>query len=88
MDTQSHVELTRLHCEHLRTLIDHVLSELTMIERSLATNGNPASTLVVTQLQAVEKQSAHLVTETVRLQRFVQSLILESPDGPSAVGEL
>ena len=88
MTSQSHVELTRLHCERLRTLIDQVISELTTIERALATKENPASASVATQLQAVEKQSEHLVTETVRLQRFVQSLILESPDGSSAVGEL
>ena len=42
MDIQSHVELTCLHGEHLRTLIDHILRELTMIERTLATKGNPA----------------------------------------------
>jgi hypothetical protein len=87
MDTQSHVELTRLHCEHLRTLIDHVLHELTTIERALATKGNPASPSVALQLQAVEQQSEHIATETLRLQKFVQALILESTAAAEAAGE-
>ena len=80
MTSQSHVELTRLHCDHLRTLIDHVISELATIERSLSANGNSASVNVAAQMQAVEKQSEHIVTETLRLQKFVQALILESMD--------
>jgi len=87
MDTQSHVELTRLHCEHLRTLIDHVIRELTIIERALTPKGTPSSALVATQLKAVEKQSEHIATETVRLQRFVQSLTLESTDASKTAVE-
>ena len=87
MTSQSHVELTRLHCERLRTRIDHVISELTTIERALSANGNLASASVATQLQAVEQQSEHLVTETLRLQKFVQSLTLESMDAAEAAGE-
>jgi hypothetical protein len=74
MTSQSHVELTRLHCERLRTLIDYVISELAIIECTLSSNGNFASSSVVTQLQAVETQSEHIATETLRLQKFMQAL--------------
>ncbi len=87
MTSQSHVELTRLHCERLRTLIDHVISELATIERTLSLIGNPASSSVATQLQAVETQSEHIVTETLRLQRFVRALRLESTDASEAATE-
>ena len=80
MTSQSHVELTRLHCERLRTQIDYIISELATIARSLSANGNFASANVAAQLQVVEKQSEHIVTETLRLQKFVQALILESMD--------
>ena len=87
MISQSHVELTRLHCELLRTLIDHVISELATIERALSSKGNFASPSVATQLQAVETQSEHIVTETLRLQRFVRALRLESTDASEAALE-
>ena len=87
MTSQSHVELTRLHCERLRTLIDHIISELATVERALSSNGNFASSSVATQLQAVETQSEHIVTETLRLQRFVRALILESTDASEAALE-
>ena len=87
MTSQSHVELTRLHCERLRTLIDHVISELATIERARSSNGNLASSSVATQLQAVETQSEHIVTETLRLQRFVRALRLESTDASEAALE-
>ena len=87
MTSQSHVELTRLHCERLRTLIDHIISELATVERALSSNGNFASSSVATQLQAVETQSEHIVTETLRLQRFVRALRLESTDASEAATE-
>ena len=87
MTSQSHVELTRLHCERLRTLIDHIISELATVERALSSNGNFASSSVATQLQAVETQSGHIVTETLRLQRFVRALRLESTDASEAALE-
>ena len=87
MTSQSHVELTRLHCERLRTLIDHVISECATIERTLSSNGNFASSSVATQLQAVETQSEHIVTETLRLQKFVRALRLESMDASEAALE-
>ena len=37
MDTQFQVEILRLHCEHLRTLLDQVLGELTIVGHELAT---------------------------------------------------
>ena len=87
MTSQSHVELTRLHCERLRTLIDHIISELATVERALSSNGNFASSSVATQLQAVETQSEHIVTETLRLQKFVRALRLESTDASEAALE-
>ena len=87
MDSQSHVELTRLHCKRLRMLIDHVLIELTTIEQELTAKRKPSSALVTMQLKALEKQSEHIVTETLRLQRFVQSLTLESADASEAAVE-
>jgi hypothetical protein len=87
MTSQSHIELTRLHCERLRTLIDHVISELATIERTLSSNGNFPSSSVATQLRAVETQSEHIVTETLRLQRFVRALRLESTDASEAALE-
>ena len=87
MTSQSHVELTRLHCERLRTLIDHIISELATVERALSSNGNFASSSVATQLQALETQSEHIVTETLRLQKFVRALRLESTDASEAALE-
>ena len=87
MTSQSHVELTRLHCERLRTLIDHIISELATVERALSSNGNFASSSVATQLQALETQSEHIVTETLRLQRFVRALRLENTDASEAATE-
>ena len=42
---------------------------------------------VATQLKAVETQSEHIATETARLQKFVQSLLLESPVASKVAGE-
>jgi hypothetical protein len=81
MDTHSHVETTRLHCEHLRALIDQVISELKMLDLVLTTKGNPSSAIIAMQMNALESQSEHIVDETVRLQGFVQSLKLESTNG-------
>ena len=52
-----------------------------------APNGNPASPSVATQLQALETQSEHIVTETLRLQKFVRALRLESTDASEAALE-
>ena len=60
------------------------LSDLTSLSagelRALVTD-------LVTQLQAVETQSEHIVTETLRLQRFVRALRLESTDASEAALE-
>jgi hypothetical protein len=88
MDTQSHVETTRLHCEHLRTLIDQVIGELRMLGLVLTTTGHPSSAIIAMELSTVEKQSNYIVAETLRLQRFVQSLKLESTNASeAAVGQ-
>jgi hypothetical protein len=80
MNVQSHVEILRLHCEHLRTLIDHVLSELTTTEQVLATKEHPSFAGVALYLHGVEKQCEHIAAETVRLQGFTRSLVPQSPD--------
>ena len=80
MDIQSQVEVTRLHCDHLRTLIDQLLSEFAMLESVLATPQTPAAAASVTsQLQALTAHSAHLAAEAVRLQNFIQPFL--SPCG-------
>ena len=40
MDIQSQVEVTHLHCEYLRMLVDQLLSELLTIEKALVTPGD------------------------------------------------
>jgi len=80
MNVQSHVEILRLHYEHLRTLIDHVISELTTTEQVLATKEHPSSASVAPYLHGVEKQREHIAAETVRLQRFMRSLVPQSLD--------
>jgi cob(I)alamin adenosyltransferase len=87
MDTQFQVEVLRLHCEHLRTLLEQVISELTTIKRALATNGNSSSAIVATHLDSLEKQSTHIATEIVRLRSFMHSLGTQSTDSSEAPGE-
>src|SRR5215216_306755 len=87
MDTQSHVEVLRLHGEHLRTLLDQVIRELTTIGQNLATNGNSSSALVAPHLSGLEQQSKHLVVETHRFQEFVHALAPHSLDTAEADGE-
>ena len=79
MDVQSHVELTRLQCEHLRTLLDRVVGELTTIGQALATEEKSPSALMAPALNRVVKQREHLALETERLQSFVHSLVSQSP---------
>ena len=78
MDIQSYVETTRLHCEHLHTLIDQVISELRMLGCVLTTTGHPSSVIIAMQLSTLENQSEHIAAETLCLQGFVQSLKLET----------
>jgi cob(I)alamin adenosyltransferase len=87
MDAQSHVEILRLHCEHLRTLLDQVIRELTTIESDLATDGNHSFSIVAPHLNELEKQSAHLAAETRRLQSFMHSLRPQSTDASDTAGE-
>jgi hypothetical protein len=86
MDAQSQVEILRLHCEHLRTLLDEVIIKRTTIERALATKENSSSALVAIRLNELEKQNAHLATESVRLQSFLHSLAPLSTDASEAGG--
>jgi cob(I)alamin adenosyltransferase len=76
MDTQSQVKVTRLHCEHLRSLMDVIIIKLITIERELATDAHPPSSIISTHLNELEKQSEYIATETIRLQSFLHSLKL------------
>jgi hypothetical protein len=87
MDTQFYAEVLRLHCEHLRTLIDTVITELTTIEHSLAPEGNPSSITTATHLKGLEKQSEHLAAETLRFQSFLHSLGPPRMDASDTDGE-
>ena len=87
MDTQSHVEILRLHCEHLRTLLDQVISDLATIEHKLAMEGNHAPSLIAPHLNVLDKQSTHLATEIVCFQSFLHSLAPLSTDASEAGGE-
>jgi len=80
MNVQSHVEILRLHYEHLCTLIDHVISELTTTEQVLAIKEHPSFASVTPYVHGVEKQREHIAAETVRLQGFRRSLVPQSPD--------
>jgi len=80
MDTQFQVEVLRLHGEHLRTLLDQVISELSTIAHELAPNGNSSSPILALHLNGLEKQSEHLAVETHRFQEFVHALGPHSPD--------
>ena len=86
-NVQSHVEVLRLHCEYLHTLLDQVISELTTIEHELATDGNHSFSIVAPHLNELEKQSEHLTTETLRFQSFLNSLGPQSTDASEAAGE-
>jgi hypothetical protein len=87
MDAQFYVEVLRLHGEHLRTLIDQVITELTTFEYALALEGNPASAIEAPQLDTWEKQSEHLAAETLRLRGFLQSLRPQRTGASDATGE-
>ena len=75
MNIQSQVEVTHLHCDHLRTLIDELISEFSTLKRVLATPETPSAARVMIQLQALTAHSAHLAAEVVRLQNFIQPLL-------------
>ena len=87
MDTQSQVEVLRLHCEHLRTLLDRVILELTTMEHELATKGNPSFATIAPHMNGLEKQSEKIAVETVRLQSFLHSLEPQRTDAAETVGE-
>ena len=87
MDTQFQVEVLRLHCEHIRTLIDRVIIKLTAIERALTTKEDPSSALVEPYLNGLEKQSKYIAAEAVRLQGFLHSFGPQSRDASDAAGE-
>jgi hypothetical protein len=57
MDTPFQVEVLRLHCEHLRTLLDRVILELMIMKHELATEGNSSFATIATHLNGLEKQT-------------------------------
>src|SRR5688572_28217807 len=87
MDTQLKVEVLRLHCEHLRTLLDRVIIELTVMEHELATDGRPSFVTIAPHLTRLEKQSEKIAIETLRLQSFSHSVGPPRPDASATAGE-
>jgi hypothetical protein len=87
MNTQSRVELLRLHCQHLRTLIDYLITEVTTMGHALAVDGSASDGVVATHLNEVEQQSAHIALEITRLQGFVHALDAKRMDAPDAAVE-
>ena len=87
MDTKIQVEVLRLHCEHLRTLLDRVISELTTMQHELATDGHPSFATIAPHLNGLEKQSEKMAIESLRFQSFLQSLDPQRTDASEAAGE-
>jgi len=75
LDIQTRVEVTRLHCVHLRTLLERLESELTTIEQILATAEYPFAVLMELFRNGVAEQSEFIALETERLQGYVQCLL-------------
>lgn len=74
MDPSFKVEVLRLHCEHLRTLLDSVIVELTTMESELATDGRPSFATLAPHLNGLEKQSEKIAIESLRFQSFLHFL--------------
>jgi len=87
MDIPIQVEVLRLHCEHLRTLFDRVISDLSTMQHELATDGNPSFATVAPHLNGLEKQSEKIAVETVRFQSFLHSLSAQGTEAAAAAGE-
>ena len=87
MDTKIQVEVLRLHCEHLRTLLDRVIGELTTMQHELATDGHPSFVTIASHLNGLAKQSEKIAIETLRFQSFLQSLEPQRTDASEATGE-
>jgi hypothetical protein len=87
MNTPFQVEVLRLHCEHLRTLLDRVISELTTMEHELDMDRHPSFATIAPHMNGLEKQSEKIAVETIRFQSFLQSLEPQSPDASEAARE-
>lgn len=87
MDTSSQVKVLRLQCEHLRTLLDRVLAELTTMEHELTMDGHPSFATIAPHLTGLEKQSEKLAVETYRFQSFLHSVGPPRPDASATAGE-
>ena len=80
MDTQIQVKALRLHCEHLRTLLDRVIGEFTTLQHELATDGHPSFATIAPYLNGLEKQSEKIAIESLRFQSFLHSLEPQKTD--------
>src|SRR5262245_58872114 len=87
MDIHTQVEITQLHYDHLCSLVDQLLREFSTLKRVLAPSETCSAAQVTSQLQALTTQSAHLAVEVVRLQNFIQSLLLEHTGAAEAPRE-
>jgi hypothetical protein len=79
LDIQTRVEVTRLHCVHLRMLLEQLESKLTTIAQALGTDGNSSLAIGVRHLNELEQQSEFIALETERLQGFVHCLDPQRP---------
>jgi hypothetical protein len=87
MDTSSQVKVLRLQCEHLRTLLDRVIVELTTMEHELTTDGQPSFATIAPHLTRLEKQSEKIAVEAYRFHSFLHSVGPPRPDASATAGE-
>jgi hypothetical protein len=87
MDAHSQVEVLRLQCEHLRTLLDQFLAELQNFEHTLAAGGTPTLAPGTPSLNDLGQRSEMIADEAVRLRGFARSLQPQGPDAPQAAPE-
>jgi hypothetical protein len=81
------VEVLRLHCEHLRTLLNRVILELMTLEYELATEATPSFATIAPHLNGSDRQSEKIAVETARLQSFLHSLGPQKPEATDTAGE-
>lgn len=79
MDAKTHVEILRLHAEHLRSLVDQVTANLTALEQALTALDKPTYADAVHHMDGLGKLSQLVVQEMTVFQARVQEL--ESKDG-------
>jgi len=80
MDAQTSVEFLHLHCEHLRSLVEQLITDFTRMQHALAADDPASYTLVAPHVSGVYARSAHLAAEVARLQAGVSALAEKSEE--------